>query len=92
MIVRIMGEGQLSVDDSAVAELNILDDKLDAALNGGDEKEFRAALGALLTRVREVGSPLPSEDLHASDLILPPADATAEDVRELMSEEGLIPG
>jgi PspA-Associated protein len=92
MIVRIMGEGQLSVDDSAVAELNILDDKLDAALNGGDEKEFRAALGALLTRVREAGSPLPSEDLHASDLILPPADATAEDVRELMSEEGLIPG
>ena len=92
MIVRIMGEGQLSIDDSAVADLNMLDNKLDAALNGGDEQEFRAALGALLTRVREVGSPLPSEDLHASDLILPPADATVEDVRELMSEDGLIPG
>ena len=92
MIVRIMGEGQLSIDDSAVAELNMLDNKLDAALKGSDEQEFRAALGALLARVREVGSPLPAEDLHASDLILPPADASMQEVKDLMSEEGLIPG
>ncbi len=92
MIVRIMGEGQLSVEDSAVSELNLLDDKLDAALSGGDEGAFHAALEALLAQVRAVGSPLPADQLSASDLILPPAGATMEDVRELMSEEGLIPG
>jgi hypothetical protein len=92
MIVRIMGEGQLSVDDSAVSELNLLDNKLDEALSGGDEPAFRAALGAMLAQVRAAGSPLPADALHASDLILPPADATMEEVRELMREDGLIPG
>jgi len=31
VIVRILGEGQLEVDDSAVAELNALDSQLEAA-------------------------------------------------------------
>ncbi len=92
MIVRIMGEGQLRVADSAVSELNLLDDKLDAALKRGDERAFHAVLEALLTQVRAVGAPLPSDALHASDLILPPDGATMEEVRELMSEDGLIPG
>jgi PspAA-like protein len=92
MIVRIMGEGQLSVDDSAVSELNRLDSKLDSALAESDEPAFHEALSALLTQVRKIGSPLPDDEIRASDLILPPADATMEDVRELMSEDGLIPG
>lgn len=91
MIVRIMGEGQLSVADSAVTELNVLDDKLDAALKGGDETAFRSALEALISRVREVGSPVPAAALDASDLILPPSGATMDEVRQLMSEDGLIP-
>ena len=37
MIVRILGEGQLEVDDSAADELNGLDRKLEAAV----EKERR---------------------------------------------------
>ena len=92
MIVRIMGEGQLKVADSAVADLILLDGELDCALGGGDEPAFRAALDALLAQGRAVGAPLPSDALHASDLILPPADVTMEEVRELMSEDGLIPG
>jgi len=91
MIVRIMGEGQLSIPDSAVTEFNVLDEKLDAALKGGDETSFRAALEALISRIREVGSPVPVEALSASDLILPPPDATMDEVRQLMSEDGLIP-
>ena len=92
MIVRIMGEGQLQVDDSAVDELNALDEQLDAAVQRGDEEAFRAALSALLDRVRAVGSPLPAESLQSSDLILPRADATMDEVRELLAGEGLIPG
>ena len=92
MIVRIMGEGQLQVDDSAVDELNALDEQLDAAVQRGDEEAFRAALSALLDRVRAVGSPLPAESLQSSDLILPRADATMDEVKELLAGEGLIPG
>ena len=45
MIVRILGEGQLHVDDSALGELNQLDAKLEAAVEHRDQAEFEAALG-----------------------------------------------
>ena len=57
MIVRILGEGQLEVPESAVSELNELDGALEAAVEHNDEAAFRPALAALLARVREVGSP-----------------------------------
>jgi len=38
MIVRILGEGQLRVDDSATDELNVLDAALERAVNAGDER------------------------------------------------------
>jgi len=37
MIVRILGEGQFDVDDSATDELNALDATLEKAVNAGDE-------------------------------------------------------
>ncbi len=92
MIVRILGEGQLEVDDSASDELNALDGKVEAALSAGDEAAFRPALAALLDRVRSLGSPLPAEALGPSDLILPYADATIAEVRAMLTDEGLIPG
>ena len=92
MIVRILGEGQLRVDDSATDELNVLDSTLERAVNAGDETAFRAALAALLDRVRSLGSPLAEDVIEPSDLILPYSDAGLEDVRELITGEGLIPG
>jgi hypothetical protein len=92
VIVRILGEGQLSVDDGATAELNKLDTVLEDAVNRGDEAGFSAALAALLARVRAEGSPVPSDSLEPSDLILPPPDASMEEVRKMLTDEGLIPG
>ena len=53
---------------------------------------FSQSLDALLAAVRSVGVPLPDESLVDSDLILPPSDATLEEVRELLNDDGLIPG
>ena len=92
MIVRILGEGQLRIDDSAVEELNELDTKLEAAVDRDDEPGFRAALTALLTRVRSIGRPVDPGALEPSELILPGEDTTMAEVRELLSGEGLIPG
>ncbi len=92
MIVRILGEGQLMVDDSVTAELNELDTKLEAAVNAGDEAAFRPVLTAMLDRIRAKGTPVPADSLDASDVILPYADASMADVRGLLSGEGLIPG
>jgi hypothetical protein len=92
MIVRILGEGQLEVDDSASAELNSLDAALEKAVNSGDEPTFHAALLALLDRVRALGTPLAADVLEPSELILPRAEAGLEEVRGMMTDEGAIPG
>ncbi|WP_329458235.1 PspA-associated protein PspAA [Streptomyces sp. NBC_01497] len=91
MIVRIMGEGQARIAESHLAELDELDDQLLAEVKGGDEAGFRRTLTALLDRVRELGEPLPDDSLQPSDLILPAGEATLEQVRDLLSDEGLIP-
>ncbi|MFF4711620.1 hypothetical protein ACFY2V_09455 [Streptomyces eurythermus] len=92
MIVRIMGEGQVRVDDAHLAELNRLDDELLDEMESGDEDGFRRTLTALLDAVRRLGTPLPDAALEPSDLILPSSDATLEEVRELLTDDGLIPG
>ncbi|WP_314253184.1 PspA-associated protein PspAA [Streptomyces kutzneri] len=92
MIVRIMGEGQVEVADSHFPELNKLDDELLAEMEGGDEEGFRRTLGALLDAVRRLGTPLPDDALEPSELILPGDDAALDEVREMLSDDGLIPG
>jgi len=92
MIVRILGEGQLRVDDAVVGELNELDAKVEAAVEAGDEAGFATALSALLSRVRALGTPLEAASLQPSELILPQDDATMDDVRKLLADDGLIPG
>ncbi|MET9621395.1 hypothetical protein ABZZ37_11585 [Streptomyces sp. NPDC006464] len=92
MIVRIMGEGQWKLADDRFTELNTLDAELLAEMESGDEDGFRRTLGALLDAVRRLGDPLPDASLEPSELILPSADATLEEVREMLSDDGLIPG
>ena len=92
MIVRIMGEGQFRLDDSAVDELNKLDTALEAAIEQGDEAAFGTSLSALLARARELGTALPIDAIEPSDLILPRDGATIDEVRELLGNSGLIPG
>ena len=92
MIVRILGEGQLEVDDAATDQLNVLDAALEKAVNAGDEKALRPALAALLDRVRSLGTPMAPDAIEPSDLILPYADADLADVRSMLTDGGLIPG
>jgi hypothetical protein len=92
VILRILGEGQLEVSDEAMAELNELDDALINAVEKGDEALFHTSLANLVDRVRAVGHPVPHDHLGPSELILPGPDATLEEVRNLLTGEGLIPG
>jgi hypothetical protein len=92
MIVRILGEGQLQLPDSAAEELNKLDAALESAVDRNDEAAFRPALAALLAKVRQVGSAAEPDDLRPSELIIPRPDASMDEVRKLLTDEGLIPG
>jgi hypothetical protein len=92
MIVRIMGEGQWEISGELLEKLNGLDAALESAITQGDETTFRTSLDSLLSLVRDGGSAVANDQLVDSDLILPPADATIEQVQELLGDEGLIPG
>ncbi|MCQ4081602.1 hypothetical protein NGB36_13545 [Streptomyces sp. RB6PN25] len=92
MIARIMGEGQVQLSDSHLPRLNELDDELLAAMEKDDEPAFRLTLGVLLDAVHEVGEPLPDDSLEPSDLILPSRDASLDEVRRMLRDDGLIPG
>ncbi len=92
MIVRIMGEGQLDLADGHLPRLNELDAELLGAVEQGDEAAFHRTLGMLLDAVRELGEPLPHDALEPSELILPNGDASLEEVKAMLKDDGLIPG
>lgn len=94
MIVRILGEGQFSLDDEHGDVLNALDAGLEQAVESDDDESFRAALRDLLAKVRTLGTPLPADSLEESDAILPDEEAHVDEVRAMLADtsEGLIPG
>jgi hypothetical protein len=91
VIVRLMNEGQYRIDDELVTRLNELDDKAVGALEANDEAALDGHLDAMWSLVQAEGERLPDDDLHPSELIVPPSDLTLEETRLLFSEEGLIP-
>ena len=91
MIVRVLSQGQYDVPDDRLVELNEVDERLVEAVEAGDEEAFATALGELLGAVVAGGSPVPLDSLVSSDLVLPAADSTLDEVRELLGDEGLVP-
>ncbi|WP_203335355.1 PspA-associated protein PspAA [Nocardioides limicola] len=92
MIIRILGEGQYDVSDEALKRLDQLDSDVEQAVTDGDEERFATAFEALLEGVRTVGVPHADDTLDTSDMILPPADASIDEVRALLTDDGLISG
>jgi hypothetical protein len=91
MIIRILGEGQFRIDEATAAQLQALDADVEAAVERNDQSGLGAALGAMLARARQ-GTPLPPDSLEPSDVIIPYENATVDEVRKLLTDEGLIPG
>jgi hypothetical protein len=91
VLIRILGEGQFVVPDSELDEINRLDADLEVSLRapGGD---VRAALDALLDKVRSSGVRPPDDEFAESTVILPFADASEDDIRDMLGEDGLVPG
>jgi ABC-type transporter Mla subunit MlaD len=91
VIARLMGEGQYRIDDDLRTQLNELDERAQAAIDGNDEPTLDDILDQMWQLVRERGERLPDVELASSDLIIPPSDLTLEETRRLFSDEGLIP-
>jgi len=92
VIARIMGgEGQFEISDELLARLNELDDQAMAKLDANDEGGLQALLAQMAQLVESDGTRMPDDYLGASDLVIPPADLSIDEARELFTEEGLIP-
>jgi hypothetical protein len=92
MIVRILGEGQFEISSDRLDDLNRLDQSLVSAIESGDEQAFEQSLSRLLDEVKSHAQPVPDDYLGPSDFVLPGPDTSLDEVRELLGEEGLIPG
>jgi hypothetical protein len=91
MIVRIATEGQYRLAEEAIERVNALDNEAVAAVEAGDEARFTDLFGQIIALIRAEGAPLPEDELHGSDVIVPPPDTSFEEARHEFSGDGLIP-
>jgi hypothetical protein len=91
MIVRISGEDQYRLDGGQDGRVGELDDAVLKAVDAGDEQAFESTYRELLQFVRDQGTPVPADEIEASDLILPPADISLHEAAAEFTGEGLIP-
>jgi len=91
VIVRILSVGQFRVPDDAAAELNRVDDEVQAAAESGNEEAFERALRDGVSRDGHHLYPAFPYELIGSDAIVPSPDTTLEEAKTLLSAEGLIP-
>jgi hypothetical protein len=91
MVVRISGEDQYRLDDSASARLNELETAVAMIVEAGQQDGFNEAYQRLLDYVRSTGRPVGEDELEPSDVILPPADLTFAEAGREFTGEGLIP-
>jgi hypothetical protein len=92
VIVRLLGEGQFRVDDGLITRLNELDEEIARAVDSSDEQALWTGLQALADEVRANGSRLSDDELTPSDAVIPPEDLSLEEARDLLSDDGFIPG
>jgi hypothetical protein len=91
VIVRIFNDRQYRLEDRHYEPLNVLDDAVVAAVDAGDEQEYRRQFDALLAFVREHGTPLGDDELIGSDVLLPADDFSFAEAAQEFTGEGLVP-
>jgi hypothetical protein len=92
-IVRIMGQGQFTVDSKTLKKLNDLDNSIVDLVSQerSDDTEFRRKLAELSDLVVRNSKPLDPKAIIQSDIILPSADLSIDEAKRLFKGEGVIP-
>jgi hypothetical protein len=92
-IVRIMGQGQFTVDGKTLKKLNDIDRAIVEMVSTerSDDTEFKKKLTELSNLVVEKGKPLDPHEIIRSDIILPSADLSIDEAKKLFRGEGVIP-
>jgi hypothetical protein len=92
-IVRIMGQGQFTVDSKTLRKLNDIDTAIVKLVGTerSDDLEFKKKLAELSDMVVKNGKPLDPREIIKSDIILPSADLSIDEAKRLFRGDGVIP-
>ncbi len=92
-IVRILGQGQFTVDNNTLKRLNALDDSIVQLVSTerSNDDEFRKRLTELTEMVQTKGHPLDPKEIIESDIILPSTDLSIDEALTIFRGEGVIP-
>jgi hypothetical protein len=91
MIVRIAGESQYRLPDEDASRLNELDNQAVAAVEAGNEDDFRSLWQQMLDLVQKDGEELADDELLQSDVFMPPRDISFDEAKREFNGDGLIP-
>jgi hypothetical protein len=92
MIIRIMGQGQFEVKSSLFDDLNKIDNKIVEYVQKGNEKGYKKSLADLIGIITREGQMVDNKELVESDVIVPPADMTLEEARQVFRGTGIFEG
>lgn len=90
IVVRIHSAEQYRLPESARTQLDGFDHRLIAAVRDRDDAAYHAALGEVTAFVKSTGTQLAHEDLSPSQIILPSADMSLDEVTTMLEQENWI--
>lgn len=93
-IIRVLGQGQFSVDSETLRKLNSIDNSIVRKLETENltDQEFKLKMEQLEEIVTKKGKLLDPKVIVSSDIILPGNDLTIEEANKFFHGEGIIPG
>ncbi len=92
MIIRIMGEGQFRVDSALFDTLNTIDNRIVEEVQKGNRQEYERSLAELIGYIQREGQRIVDTELVESDIIVPPADMTLAEARDVFKGTGIFEG
>ncbi len=92
MIIRIMGTGQFEVKSSLFDELNTIDNMIVDCVQKSDAAGYQEKFSELIGLVLREGKKLPDDQIVESSVIIPPADMTITEARQIFTGEGIFKG
>ena len=96
-IVRIAGHGQFKINQSTMAKINEIDNEIvdvlkkDSSNTKTDESQFRNKIEEMASLITQEGEPLDNKEIVQSDIIVPAADLSIEEAKNMFKGEGIIP-
>jgi len=85
-----MGEGQYRAPEALCNELNQIDNRIVELVEEGKAEEFQKELAKLISEIKKNGEPVGAEEITESDIIVPPADLSLEEAKDIFKGSGIF--